>query len=151
MLRNQFGRTQWNSQMTCVILNLALVHLETMLVSVQDRCIVCCLMQHSLRNHFGRTIWYSLVKRLKWKLGLVSLQIVLILMQGSCMVCMERTICSEINLDAPDGTPRLVSYGISLPSVQRQCQFWCKIGARFAPNTPQDKKPFWTHPMVLLG
>ena len=23
-----------------------------------------------------------------------------------CTVCMERTICSEINLDAPDGTPR---------------------------------------------
>ena len=25
------------------------------------------------------------------------------------------------------------------------------FGARFAPNAPQDKKPFWTHPMVLLG
>ena len=23
--------------------------------------------------------------------------------------------------------------------------------ARFAPNAPLDKKPFWTHPMVLLG
>ena len=34
------------------------------------------------------------------------LEIVLILMQDSCMVCMERTICLEINLDAPDGTPR---------------------------------------------
>ena len=41
MLRNQFGRTQWNSLMTCVIWNLALVYLETMLVSVQDRSIVC--------------------------------------------------------------------------------------------------------------
>ena len=41
MLRNQFGRTQWNSKMTCVICNLASVCLETMLVSVQDRCIVC--------------------------------------------------------------------------------------------------------------
>jgi len=26
-----------------------------------------------------------------------------------------------------------------------------QIGAWFAPNAPQDKKPFWTHPMVLLG
>ena len=63
------------------------------------------LMHRSLRNHFGRTIWYSFVKRHKWKLGSVSLEIVLILMQGRCMVCMERTICLEMNLDAPDGTP----------------------------------------------
>ena len=26
-------------------------------------------------------------------------------MQDRCMVCMEHTICLEINLDAPDGTP----------------------------------------------
>jgi len=63
------------------------------------------LMHHSLRNHFGHTIWYSWVKRLKSKLGSVSLEKVLILMQGSCMVCMEHTICLEINLDAPYGTP----------------------------------------------
>ena len=63
------------------------------------------LMHHCLRNHFGRTIWYSWVKRLKWKLGSVSLEIVLILMQGRCMVCMEHTICLEINLDTPNGTP----------------------------------------------
>ena len=25
-------------------------------------------------------------------------------MQDRCMVCMEHTICSEINLDTPDGT-----------------------------------------------
>jgi len=60
-------------------------------------------MHHILRNHFGRTFWYSWFKRLKWKLGLVNLEIVLILMQG---ICMEHTICLEINLDAPDGTPR---------------------------------------------
>jgi len=63
------------------------------------------LMHHSLRNHFGRTILYSWVKRLKWKLGSVSLEIVLILMQDRLMVCMEHTICLEINLDAPNGTP----------------------------------------------
>ena len=32
--------------------------------------------------------------------------IVLILMQDRCTVCDERTIGSEINLDAPDRTPR---------------------------------------------
>jgi hypothetical protein len=63
-----------------------------------------CLMHHRLRNYFGRTRWYSLVKRLMWNLGSVSLEIVLILMQDRCTVCMEHTICSEINLDTPDGT-----------------------------------------------
>jgi hypothetical protein len=37
---------------------------------------------------------------------LVCLEIMLILMQDRCTVCVERTIDSEIVLDAPDGTPR---------------------------------------------
>ena len=39
---------------------------------------------------------------------LVSIRsnIVLILTQDRCAVCTERTIGSEIILDAPDGTPR---------------------------------------------
>jgi hypothetical protein len=45
-----------------------------------------------------------MVKRLEWNLGSVYLEIVLILMQDRCTVCMEHTICSEINLDKPDGT-----------------------------------------------
>ena len=45
------------------------------------------------------------MKRLKWKLGLICLEIVLILMQDRCMVC-KVFICLEINLDAPNGTPR---------------------------------------------
>jgi hypothetical protein len=36
----------------------------------------------------------------------VYLEIVLILAQGRCTVCVERTIGSEIILDAPDETPR---------------------------------------------
>ena len=44
--------------------------------------------------------------RVKWKLVLVHLEIVLVLVQDRCMVCAERTIGSEIILDAPDGTPR---------------------------------------------
>ena len=35
-----------------------------------------------------------------------SLEIVLVSVQDRCTVCVERTIGSEISLDAPDGTPR---------------------------------------------
>ena len=35
----------------------------------------------------------------------VNLEIVLILMQDRCTVCAERTVGSEVDLDAPDGTP----------------------------------------------
>ena len=44
--------------------------------------------------------------RLKWKLVVVHLEIVLILTQDRCKVCTKPTIGSEIDLDAPDGTPR---------------------------------------------
>ena len=47
---------------------------------------------------------------LKWKLVLVHLEIVLIFTQDRCTVCVERTIGSEIILDAPDGTPRRVGH-----------------------------------------
>ena len=110
------------------------------------------LIHHSLRNHFGRTCLYSQIKRLKWKLGSVCLEIVLKLMQDRSTVCKEHTICSKINLDAPNGTPRCrVSNVISLQSIQRHCWFQCKIGAQFAPNAPQSKKPFWTLLLVLLS
>jgi hypothetical protein len=58
---------------------------------------------HRLKSHFGRTRWYT-VTRLKWKLILVRLEIVVILTQDRCTACAERTIGSEIILDAPDGT-----------------------------------------------
>ena len=63
------------------------------------------LMHHSLRNHFGSTCWYF-GEEAQWKLDLICLEIVQILMQDRCMICMEHTICLEINLDAPNGTPR---------------------------------------------
>ena len=45
-----------------------------------------------------------------------------ILTQDRCTVCVERTIGSEIVLDAPDGTPRLRgSCGISLLCIWRHC------------------------------
>jgi hypothetical protein len=37
---------------------------------------------------------------------LVCLEIVLILIQDRSMVCVERTVGSEIILDAPNGSPR---------------------------------------------
>jgi hypothetical protein len=39
--RNHFGRIQWNSSVTWVMWNLTYFRLETVLVSVQDRCMVC--------------------------------------------------------------------------------------------------------------
>ena len=44
--------------------------------------------------------------RVKWKLVSVLSEIVLILTEDRCLVCVERTIGSEIILDAPDGTTR---------------------------------------------
>ena len=40
-LRNRFGRTRWNSEVTWVVSNLVSICLQTVLVSVQDRCTVC--------------------------------------------------------------------------------------------------------------
>ena len=40
-LRNRFGRTRWNSEVTWVMSNLVSICLETVLVSVQDRCTIC--------------------------------------------------------------------------------------------------------------
>jgi hypothetical protein len=41
-----------------------------------------------------------------WNLVSVYLEIVLVSVQDSWKVCAKRTIRSEIDLDAPDGTPR---------------------------------------------
>ena len=46
------------------------------------------------------------VMGLKWKLDLVHLEILLIQTQDRCTVCAERTIGSDVVLDAPDGTTR---------------------------------------------
>jgi hypothetical protein len=40
-LRNRFGRTRLNSYVTLVMWDLISIHLETVVVSVQDRCMVC--------------------------------------------------------------------------------------------------------------
>jgi hypothetical protein len=38
---NRFGHTRWYSYLTCVKWKLVLVRLEIVLVSAQDRCMVC--------------------------------------------------------------------------------------------------------------
>jgi hypothetical protein len=40
-LRNHFGRTRWIFYVTLVMWNLVSIHLETVVVSVQDSCTVC--------------------------------------------------------------------------------------------------------------
>ena len=86
--------------------NLISVHLGTVLVSVQDRCMVCAKCTIGSGIIFGRNRWNSKVIRFKWKLVSVITDIVIILTQDRCTVCVEHTIGSEIILDVPDGTPR---------------------------------------------
>jgi hypothetical protein len=62
--------------------SLLLVRMETVLVSVQNRCTVCTKLTR-LGNHFGQNRWYSKVTKLKCKLVPVYLEIVLILMQAA--------------------------------------------------------------------
>ena len=63
------------------------------------------LMHHSLRNHFGSTCWYfGEEAQVEARFDLFEIE--LIFMQDRCTVCLECTICLEINLDAPNGTPR---------------------------------------------
>jgi hypothetical protein len=91
-----------------------------------------CQIYHGLSNRVGRTRWYSEVTRLKWKLISVRLVIVLILSQDRCTVYAERTIGSEIILDATDGTPSdvghvdlvLVHLKTELASVQDRCMVY---------------------------
>jgi hypothetical protein len=80
---------------------LVLVRLETVLVSVQDRCIACA--KHTIGS---KIVLDAQVTRLKWVLILVRLEIVLIWTQDRRAVCAEHAIGSKIIFDAPDGTPR---------------------------------------------
>ena len=75
--------------------NLFSVHLETMLVSVQDRCTVCA--EHTI----GSEIVLDDLMELLGDVGHVEsrsvrLLMVLVLVQDSCMVCAKRTIGSDI-------------------------------------------------------
>jgi len=63
------------------------------------------LLHHGRRNHFESAYWNF------GKGAQVEAQVDLFrdsanLMQDRCMICKEHTICLEINLDAPNGSPR---------------------------------------------
>ena len=79
---------------------------ETLLVFVQDRCMVCA------RRNIGSEIVLDApdgTTRLRGSSGSsfsVYFEIVLTLMQDRCTICVERTIGLDIILDAPNGTPR---------------------------------------------
>ena len=105
MLRNQFGHPMELLDDVC--------HMESHFRSFGDSVSFGArqvhslrLMHHRLRNHFGHNRWYSQVKGLKWKLSTVCLEIVLIFMYDRCTIYMEHTICSRINMDATNRTPR---------------------------------------------
>ena len=85
--------------------NVASFCLETVLVSVQDKCMVCATCTIAQKSFWTHSM-VLLGDELKWKIDSVCLEIVLNFTQDSCMVCAERTIGSEIVLDAPDATPR---------------------------------------------
>ena len=89
-----------------VMSNLVSVHLETVLVSVHDWCMVRAKCTIGSGIIFGQNRRNSKVIRFKWKLVLVHLEVVLILTQCRCMICAEHTIGSKIILDTSDGTPR---------------------------------------------
>jgi CO dehydrogenase/acetyl-CoA synthase alpha subunit len=86
---------------TWVMWNLVSVRLEIVLVSVQDRCMICAKRSIVI---FGRTRCNSMVTWVMWNLVLVRLEIVLVSVQDKCMVCTKHTIGSEIVLDALGGT-----------------------------------------------
>ena len=62
------------------------------------------LMHHSLRNHFGSTCWYY-GEEAQVEARFDPFKDSAHLMQDRFVICKEHTICLEINLDAPNGTP----------------------------------------------
>jgi hypothetical protein len=95
--------------------NLSCFSLETVLLSVQDRCPVCANVPSAHKSFWSHPMVH-LGARLKGKLAPFGDSV--ILMQYRCTVCVKYTIGLEIILDAPDGTPRQRgSCGISLLSI----------------------------------
>ena len=82
------------------------MRLGTVLVSMQDRCMVC-----AKRTIGSKTILDAPDGKLLGDVGHVKfhsvrLEMVLVLVQNRCTVCAKHTIGSAIVLKAPDRTPR---------------------------------------------
>ena len=87
--------------------------MESRFGPLEDRANLDARLEHGLlrtyhwfRNCIGRTRWNALVTWVIWTLASFHLETLLVSMLDRCTVCVERTIGSEIILDAPDGTPR---------------------------------------------
>ena len=107
---------------------------------------------HRLRNHFGHTRWNCKVTLFIWNLASFRLETVLASVPYRCTLCVERTIDSEIGLDAPDGTTRWrgscgILFGpfeMLLVLVQYRCIVCakCTMGSEIILDTP-DGTPRW--------
>ena len=82
------------------------IHVEIVLISVQDRCTVCTECNMGVEIALGTPGWYSRVMYVKMKLVFVRLGIVLVSARDRCMVCAERT-----SLGNHFGCTRWYSYG----------------------------------------
>jgi hypothetical protein len=86
------------------MVNLVLVHLEMVLVSVQDRCTDCAKRTIGSGIILDETM-ELLRDEAHVMLVSVRLEIMLMLTQDGCTVYAECTIDSKIILHASDGTP----------------------------------------------
>jgi hypothetical protein len=90
---------------TWVISNFNSVHLETLLVLVQDRCTICAKCIIGSKNVWTHLMVLLGVKaEVEARFGLFGDNANLT--QDRCTVCDKHTIGSEIILDASGGTPR---------------------------------------------
>ena len=88
-----------------VMWNLVSVRLETVLVSVQDRCMVCAKRNHWLRKSFWTHPMVLLGDEAEVEAHFGPFGDSANLDVDRCMVCAEHTIGLEIILGALDGTP----------------------------------------------
>ena len=75
---NHFGHTRWYSLLMLVKRKLISIHLDTVLISAQDRCSVCTECNMGVEIALGAPGWYSKGMYVKLKLVLVHLGIVLV-------------------------------------------------------------------------
>ena len=87
-----------------VLWNLTSILLETVFVSVQDRCKVCA--KHTIGSEIVLDTLNSKVTWVIWNIASFRLETVLVSGQDTCLVLARHTTVLEIILDAPDGTTR---------------------------------------------
>jgi hypothetical protein len=86
--------------------NLVFVSLETVVVSVQDRCTVCVKHTIGSEKSFWTRPMVLLGDEAQVEARFITFSDSAILTLDRCTICAECTIGSEIILDTPDETPR---------------------------------------------